>query len=362
MKLKTPAVTTSQPPHSEARRAAGRCACRAQVRPGPATSRISAAGSSQATWPPICARRTCRASRSRPTAAARTAAAADAAGLVAGEPAEAVVAEGQLQEAVVLRAADVRPRRRRAPARRSRPTSRPTTTIAAPASSSCTIRRPELGGRGDQVRQRERRHHQQRLQHLGEEAEADERAGQHQPPRSAVLDGPDGRVGAGDQQQHEQRVRVVEAEHQRGDRGQRRAPRRRSGRPPGRTSGARSRTAARPSRRPSAPAGTRMLHELSPKIRTDSAITHSDAGGLVDGDRVGRVGRAEEERLPALRAGLRGGRVERVGPAGGARFHTYATSVPTSSTLRRPDPTGSRGGMSAGAWATGGRVSVVVMC
>jgi len=26
--------------------------------------------------------------------------------------------------------------------------------------------------------------------------------------------------------------------------------------------------------------GTRMLQELSPKIRTDSPITHSDAGGL----------------------------------------------------------------------------------
>jgi hypothetical protein len=37
--------------------------------------------------------------------------------------------------------------------------------------------------------------------------------------------------------------------------------------------------------RPTAPTpisacGTRMLHELSPKIRTDSAITHSEAGVL----------------------------------------------------------------------------------
>ena len=42
-----------------------------------------------------------------------TAAPADAAGLVAGEAAEAVVPEDQLEDAVVLRAADVRARRRR---------------------------------------------------------------------------------------------------------------------------------------------------------------------------------------------------------------------------------------------------------
>ena len=45
--------------------------------------------------------------------AAGLAPAADAAGLVAGQPAEAVVAEDQVEDAVVLRAADVGPRRRR---------------------------------------------------------------------------------------------------------------------------------------------------------------------------------------------------------------------------------------------------------
>src|SRR5262249_364933 len=37
--------------------------------------------------------------------------------------------------------------------------------------------------------------------------------------------------------------------------------------------------------------------------------------GLVHGDEAGPVERAEEERLPARRAGRRGGRVEVVGPA-----------------------------------------------
>ena len=31
---------------------------------------------------------------------------------------------------------------------------------------------------------------------------------------------------------------------------------------------------------PSRACGARMLHELSPKIRTDKAINHSEAGGL----------------------------------------------------------------------------------
>ena len=30
---------------------------------------------------------------------------------------------------------------------------------------------------------------------------------------------------------------------------------------------------------PRSACGTRMLHELSPKIRTDKAISHSEAGG-----------------------------------------------------------------------------------
>ena len=47
---------------------------------------------------------------------------------------------------------------------------------------------------------------------------------------------------------------------------------------------------------------------------------HPQRGGrLVDGDRVGGVERAEEERRPVLRPGLHGRGVERVGPAGGGQ-------------------------------------------
>ena len=52
-------------------------------------------------------------------------------------------------------------------------------------------------------------------------------------------------------------------------------------------------------------------------------LHHPQRGrGLVDGDEVGGVERAEEERLPALRAGLDRGRVEVVGPAVAAQART----------------------------------------
>ena len=109
MRLNTTPVTSSQPPHSSSEaRDAGRCAAPAAVshqagdqqdqrgrqQPGdlPADLGVEQAG---------------------PAGLAPAAAAADAAGLLAGEPAEAVVAEGQLEHGVVLRPADVRAARRR---------------------------------------------------------------------------------------------------------------------------------------------------------------------------------------------------------------------------------------------------------
>ena len=99
-------------PRGRTRRGRGRCAARAPRHARPATSRMSAAGSSHEIWVPNSAPNM----RVRPVAPQRPAwppAAADAAGLVAGEAAEAVVAEDQVEDAVVLRAADVRARRRR---------------------------------------------------------------------------------------------------------------------------------------------------------------------------------------------------------------------------------------------------------
>ena len=76
----------------------------------PAASRMRAAGMSQEIWPPMLGVEHAAADRSRPSGAA--AATADRAGLVAADPAEAVVAEGQLEERVVLAAADVGPHAR----------------------------------------------------------------------------------------------------------------------------------------------------------------------------------------------------------------------------------------------------------
>ena len=65
--------------------------------------------------------------------------------------------------------------------------------------------------------------------------------------------------------------------------------------------------------------GTRMLHELSPKTRTDSAITHSEAGGL---STVMRFAASEEPNRNAVQscaARLHGCGVERVGPPRGGQ-------------------------------------------
>ena len=169
-----------------------------------------------------------RSPAARPVAAA----AADAAGLVAGQPAEAVVAEDQVQEAVVLRAADVGTRLAAAMSSTMATHQPAATTNVTHASTSCHDPSPERAGAAIRYTSANAGHHQERLQHLGEEAEADQRAGEQQPARAAALERADHRVGAADQQQHEQRVGVVEAEHQRRDRREREDRPRRAARRP----------------------------------------------------------------------------------------------------------------------------------
>ena len=149
-------------------------------------------------------------------------AAADAAGLVAVDPAEAVVAEGQLQEAVVLRAADVRAGGRgpqlddRHPPAAGRPPSPARRAAAARTAGAAST------GAQHRVHQGERRQDQERLQRLGRGSarpNADTR------PAPATSSGrPPGRAARSrrrtDHQQAQQRVRVVEPEHQRRDRRQ----------------------------------------------------------------------------------------------------------------------------------------------
>jgi len=120
-----------------------------------------------------------------PPAAGGTAA-TDASGLVAGQPAEAVVAEGQLEDAVVLRTADERAGR----SGRERDSRDP------PA--SCRDHRragdeqlPDPPAHTDwcrhQIDKRERRDDEQRLQHLREEGEPDEGARERQPAGRACV-------------------------------------------------------------------------------------------------------------------------------------------------------------------------------
>ena len=74
-------------------------------------------------------------------------------------------------------------------------------------------------------------------------------------------------------------------------------------------------------------------------MRAEISMTHSDAGGLSTVMKFGGVGRAEEERLPALRAGLDGRGVERVGPAGRAEApQVEQAGRGEQREQRRPDP------------------------
>ncbi len=314
MKLKVRAVTTNQPPQatSAARTRSVRGARR--VSHSPATSSTSAAGSSQPTWPPIS-----ESSRRSSPVSPQPWPPPDGADLVAGQPAEAVVAEGELEDRVRLAAADVgtavgRPQRddRHPPAGADDHRGQRAEQVPQPPQ--------QRGAAGQQVDQRERGHDQERLQHLGQEAEPDEQSGEGQPAGGVPggLDGPEGRGGRADQQQHQQRVGVVEAEHQHRHGRQRQhaageqAGRRRARRTPDRGD-------QQPDREH---ALERLRHQDAPRRQAEDPHRQRHRPqrqrGLVDGDRVGGVGGAEEERLPRLRPGLRRRGVEAVAPAGGA--------------------------------------------
>ena len=176
---------------------------------------------------------------------------------------------------------------------------------------------PEPRGRGDQVHEAERRQHEHRLQHLGEEAEADHGEADVQPLAAGVLERPGDAVGAERQHQHEHRVGVVEPEHQRGHRGQRQH---RAGEQAG--AGAEPPLDGGVQHADAGDAHQRLGHEDAPRRQAEDADreAHDPQRGrrLVDGDEVAGVARSEEQRLPALRTGLRRGGVERVGPPGGA--------------------------------------------
>ena len=158
----------------------------------------------------------------RPPAArlSRDTAVDDAAGLVAGETAEAVVAEDQLEDAVVLRAADVRPARGGPEGHdRNPPSGRDDERDAC--AEQLNHAPPQRGGRGEQIDERKPGDDDQRLQHLRQEAEPDQRGRQEEPGRPCAFDRARQCVPGPDQHECEQRVRIVESEDQHGDRRQR---------------------------------------------------------------------------------------------------------------------------------------------
>ncbi len=171
--------------------------------------------------------------------------------------------------------------------------------------------------RGDEVDERERRQHEDGLQHLGQEAEADECEREVQPAPARRLEGPGHAVGADGQHEDQQGVGVVEAKHQDGDGRERHD---RAGEQPG--AGAEPALDGQVQHADGGHAHQGLGHEQAPCVEPEEAHrqAHHPQGGrwLVDGDEVGRVAGPEEQRLPALRPRLRGRRVEGVGPPGRA--------------------------------------------
>ena len=241
----------------------------------------------------------------------RAAEAASAGPASAADAAQAVVVPDQVEDAVVGRAADIRARGGRNELDdRDPPAGRDDHREAG--HDHLPDAAPEPGRRGNQVDERERRQNEEGLHHLGEEPEADCRAREAQPPRTSALERPCDRVGADHEQQDEQRVGIVEAEHQGHDRGDGEDQ-------PGQQSGRFGKPA--PDRcaeqADGGDAGERLRQQHAEAREAEDAPRqlHQPERGrrLVDGDEVRRVERAEEKGLPALRAGLDRRGVELVG-------------------------------------------------
>ena len=267
----------------------------AAARPGAATT----------IWPPISVVEQPGRARSRPTAPRLPllAAAADAAGLVAGEPAEAVVAERSARGAVVLRAADVRPATTPATARRSPPTSRPTTTSRRRRRAAGTIRRRSGGRARRQVDERERRARRGTPAaswpgSAKPTSDADEHAASACEPRSSA------RVSAyaaptssstssasGLLNRNISAATGVSASDRAGE----------QRRPARRTSAGRSRRAAPTVATPSSACGTRMLHEFDAEEPGRQVHHPQRRRRLVDGDGVRRR-RTSRRRRPSSSA------------------------------------------------------------
>ena len=186
---------------------------RAPRQPEPGDGQDDRSGDAARRFGRPCRRGTAGSTRSAPHTEPHRAAAAHAPGLVAGEPAEAVVPQDQVEQAVVLGPTDVGPGRRRDQLHGGHP---PPARHHQGGAAGGQLGDPaaQRRGTGQQIDGGQHRHHDERLEHLGHEPETDQASGEHHPPGPAVLDGPDGGVGGPGEQQHQEGVGVVEAEHE----------------------------------------------------------------------------------------------------------------------------------------------------
>ncbi len=238
---------------------------------------------------------------------------ADASGLISREASEPVVAEDQVEQVVVLRAADIRTVGAGPQLDDGHPPSRCDDQSYADEDDLLDALE-QTRTAGDKVDHDDDRHDDEGLQHLGKKTGADQRRGQNQPARRAAFGGAQCCVSGGGEEQDQECIRVVVAEHQGRDRrqGHNRARDDAGG-------GAEPSTHRHIDNRDSGHAFQRLRHEYRPLVEAEKSrrnLHHPEEGGrLVDGDEVGSVEGAEEEGLPALRAGLNSGGVVGVGPA-----------------------------------------------
>ena len=235
---------------------------------------------------------------------------------ISGQTPEAIITEGQFQEGVVLRPTDIRTIRGGNDDGEQNP---PAGGDDHGDDRGQTIKDSlaDFGGRGEEEGDRDSREDQHDLQLLGQESEADEHAGEDHPPGPRPISfttgiqfqRPHDRVAGGDHQQDQQGVRIVETEHESGDRGRDEG-----------SSGDDSGPVAPVSAYQSVnQVGGRHAHQglrEKNRERVESEKTHREGhepergGWLIHGDGVPRVERSPQEGFPALRPGLGCGRVE----------------------------------------------------
>ena len=156
----------------------------------------------------------------QPGRAAERTASAEATGpawaALAEDPSEAVIAGDQIENAVVGRAVDERPRTRR-PQRDDRDPPARTHEHRNAAGEQLHDAPTKPGRRGHDIHQRKAGEHDERLHHLRQKREADHHPYRQHPLRARVLKRTRQTVRSSNQQQREQSIGVVESEHQRRD-------------------------------------------------------------------------------------------------------------------------------------------------